>query len=202
MAKYPIFEQCKNYTLDEFWRDVLEKASKGKFPDGVSYDPTGTNTHTFSFNHVVNIEGVGKKITARKTCSKNPLDTFKAFRNGLQRKGIFSPQEVRTNNNPIFRYTRWNQIKAKIIKEELLVEYVREKYPQDHKQKLQELCGRIQTKNISPSDIVMEGGKISSIIQGKIEPVFVSFPPYEYPKKTHIMTDAIKNYTKERKLRL
>jgi hypothetical protein len=205
MAKYPIFEQCKNYTLDPFWQDIFDDLYKGKFPEGMVYDPI---TNEVSFYHTISVSGEKgppstKTLKVIKTKSRNPLAVFRAVKNGLQQKGIYSPAEFPKNNNPIFRYDSWSQIKVKIVKEELVSEYVKRTFGDSQfKIQFEAIMSKIYTKVISPDDIILKDGKIETINSSrKSVPVPINFPPYKYSKRNHILTNAVREYIKEERQR-
>ena len=40
--QYPIFMQCREYTLDEYWQDVFGSCAQGKFPKGMRMENSST----------------------------------------------------------------------------------------------------------------------------------------------------------------
>lgn len=197
-TKYPIFEDCKKYTLDVFWIDVFERCSKGKFPEGVSYDSSG-------FLLLEKEEGkVVKKY-------ENSLLLFKEIKNYLMGKGIMSPKEIviKKVGNPLDEVTSWDNIKSRTIKEELVsgyIDWVFDDLPKQKKLfKFLEIMSLIQSKNITSEDIKIERGKISNINipdQNNVTSERNPFPVYEYQKRKNILTEGIRAFSNERKNRL
>lgn len=73
-VKYPIFYECSQYTLDEYWINVLQNCSNGKFPKGLSV-----------------INGKTMKITVNKKnemidINEDPMEMFKICMNIFKNK--------------------------------------------------------------------------------------------------------------------
>lgn len=194
---YPVFEKCKKYTFDPFWKILLEDTARGKFHKSMeSFDP---KTFTITFIYYIVKK---KQRLIKKAEKKNCLFLFKSCKDGFNKVGIFSPNELPITTGPIFHYTKWNHIKTKALKEEMISKYVSRKYPKNP-EKFFEIISLIQTKHITPTNIKIVNGKIDNI---EIKPLpttnkSVNFPKYEYIKKTDLLSSAVEKFTKERSKR-
>lgn len=130
---HPLFEECKNYTLDTFWKDTFEACARNRFPEPIArYDPT---------KGCIYVKKAGKKTYDVISIPKIPVDAFKAmmkiFREEL---GIVSAKDVQIQNNEvedarkkhgIDLHCEWKKLKPRYIKDQLLINYyskLRDKY--------------------------------------------------------------------------
>lgn len=200
---YPIFNRCKKYTLDPFWTDLFEKCSRGSFPNYIqSFDPT---TWKVTFIYRIGKPPKDKKKIVYKVPKKlNAINLYKTIKDGCHMIGVYSTNEIAEFNYPLFHYTKWNHIKSKAIREELISKYVDIKYPKD-KNKFYEIMSFIQIKHITAADIKMKDGKIEDIF---IKPLndsskkVITFPKYEQTKKTNLLSQAVLKFSIDRLKRL
>jgi hypothetical protein len=82
----PIFEECANYTNDNFWKIKFITASKGKFSRGFSY--VDGNLRFKKKNKIVSI-----------SLPSEPENAAKSFIDFFQRNGIFSDIDYEYYNN-------------------------------------------------------------------------------------------------------
>lgn len=194
-----VFEKCKQYTTDPFWYDLFDRLSKGRFTDSIidfnSKDYSVTFAYTF-----VSTKGEKKRGTCkRKPKRKESLELFELIKNQMHRFGIHSHSEIPQNFCPLFVFTKWNYIKTKSVKEELISRYVDTKCSKNPN-KFFEILSLLQVKHITHSDIEMSSkGEIENInIKPLPKVTKTNFPRYEYPKKPTPLSLTIIKFSKER----
>lgn len=192
---YPMFEKCKKYTLDFFWISIFDKCAKGNLQSPIS----GFNPKTYEVVFTYTVRNKKQTLTA-KPSKRNSLGLFKLVKEYFHRFGIFSTSEIPTANYPFMQYTKWNFIKSKAVKEELVSNYLQKKYPNNSPDKFYEVMSLIQIKHITANDIKLMDGKIVNI---DIKPIKETqkesiFPKYEYNKKTNLLSQSVIKYSKER----
>ena len=78
-TKYPIFLECTEYTLDEYWIDILKNCSLGKFPRGMTIVDDGKT---------MKITVAKKKYEMIDVLHDDPLEMFRVcmdiFKNKLK----------------------------------------------------------------------------------------------------------------------
>jgi hypothetical protein len=116
---YPQFLECCQYTLDDFWKDIFDNCSRGKFPKQCTYDKSANTLYIYN----------GNKRGDAYSLPTNGPGLFKAlieiFRGRL---GIVSEKEHLATRNNITSidnvvYDDWKQVKSKQVRETLLHKY-------------------------------------------------------------------------------
>jgi len=170
---HPCFQECQNFTLDEFWQGVFFNCACNKFPKGVRYD---------SSNRTIFLRTAG---TAGKTkvevvdLPEKPDEAYftmmKIFKEKL---GIFSSYDLKIRKEEmeliqsqkrIDMDCEWKKLKPRSIKEQLIVDYVsrlRCDYELDLKES-KKLLSKIQLgfnlKKLTSADVNYLDRKIQSI---------------------------------------
>ena len=200
---YPIFEECKKYTLDSYWKDILSDCSINRFPMGARYDPK-RNTLTIKT----------KSHSSVHALPTEPVELYtvlvKIFREEL---GLKSDREVALQRDKLERIIEarnnakegeWKKIKTKLIRDEILMEFT-EKLCKEYKlsgtetRKLHSLISLgFQFKSLISDDVVYEDGQITEIrgleFDEKKKKFFLSSPPI-IPNKSDRSTNKDKMYS-------
>lgn len=168
---YPIFQECKKYTLDPYYQDLLIHCSQGRFPKGIRM--IGTD------NLLLNAGGEKKLYNL-------PLDDVKQswiiilgiFREKLHlhsdEEFILDPEKInesKKRNLSMIRASEWKDLKGKKIKDQLLLDYVKSlkselNLPISDARRLDKLVNLHFNilRDITGDDIVFKHGKIIDII--------------------------------------
>lgn len=128
-----IFEECKNYTLDSYWKSIFSDCARNKFPDGIArYDAS---------KNVLYLKKAGagrKKIYEVVSIPKgDSVDIFKAmmkiFREML---GMMSAKDSQVSNvemdstgkkhGKVMIDCEWKKIRPRYLKDQLLLRYASE----------------------------------------------------------------------------
>lgn len=160
--KHPIFIAGSQLITDEFWKDILVKAGKGKFPRGFSYQGTHLQHRT---------SGVTIQVPEDPESLVATVVYF--FR---QKGNIYSPNDLALLESAAQQYLidgedselAWNRIyKAKNSRAKYIRDYIDRTYIQLSRQIRDELFTQINTylelDLIKKEDIVFLEGQIQSI---------------------------------------
>ena len=118
---YPIFQECIRYTLDEFWEDKLDLASRGKFPSKIKYKD----------GFIFKTSGV--KMSSAPICENDPAEALKNFIGFMHSNGIMSDteREYHEEKNMLQQertrdasYSKWSSIPA-IHKSRLIEDFIK-----------------------------------------------------------------------------
>lgn len=150
---FPIFEQCKGWTLDPYWMKLFDDCAKGTLPSGVKM-----GKDTIIINKI-----------PHKLHSDN-LENFKLitslFRSIGHVSDIDSQISRQTNTSNI---VTWKDIRSKNFKTSLILQYVIDSSKRYNVPliKAKELLAHINLgfllKQIQPDHVTLEDGKIVSI---------------------------------------
>jgi hypothetical protein len=126
---YPILNECSQYTLDPYWKQIFEDCSRGKFPRGSSIDnegkvlyikkPIGTNQQYQTYN-------------LNKSPSEIFIELKKLFQEQLNLKSNRDKQIQRDEFDDISKDLQesftsgWQKIKRKKIKDPIIRRYILE----------------------------------------------------------------------------
>ena len=167
-----IFEKCKQYTLDFYWKEIFDECSNGRFPKNLKYN--GKTLTVFFKNET------SQKVERFQLFSSNDKKNYKIlmtiFKHKLQ---LRSPSEIyivkQTFDNLKDKldtqqeYTKWSKIKPKYLKNKLIIQFVNG---------LQDLCNLsdieaqwllstinlgFKYKTIISDNVVLENSKIKLI---------------------------------------
>jgi hypothetical protein len=165
IAIFPIFLECKLYTLDPFWHNILDNCAYGNFPKGVKIEKNGE----LSINSDEKVDNININNM------KDPLQVYKLmmdmFKNKLHikssRDSPFS-DDIKRKVQDGYNGT-WKQIKPKKLKDKLITEFVlreKEKHNLTSKQAydlLNVIKSGFLSKSIISEDIDYSNRKINEI---------------------------------------
>ncbi len=165
---FPIFEECKHYTLDRCWIDTFSNFASNKFPPGVKYDP----------KHKILILRIGKS-TETITLPDEPEELFKLLMIVIKQKlGMRSTRDLKIQQDAIehLQQQRSNElehdfkkIKPKHLKDQLIMNYImklKSDYnltPLEYSKTASIVQLAFQFKSITADDVVYEHGVILDI---------------------------------------
>ena len=119
---FPIFLECKEWTLDPYWQEIFIQCSMGKFPRGLRMVKDGSLV-VFSgkTREIVSLEG-------------ETLDIFKTMIKIFKEKlGLVSDRDIQKQKKEVLELKKklkegcggtWKQIKPKQIRNVLLLNFV------------------------------------------------------------------------------
>ena len=170
---HPVFWDCQDFTLDDFWKDIFFSCSCNKFPKGARYDATSRTLY-------VRVPTSATKTISEATVLPEKTEeiykvVLKTFREKL---GLFSYKDLqirKTEMNEI-RETRridtdceWKKLKPRSIKAIKIAEYVT-RLKEEHLMTVKEaknLLGMInigfQFKQITSDDVEYENSQVQNI---------------------------------------
>jgi hypothetical protein len=119
----PIFEECKKYTLDPFWKDILTSCSKNKFPKGMKYNPIDNILYVKDKNNKSTSFQLSSDV---KSIFRTVIDIFK------KEFGIYSPLDIQQKRKEIGDLQEendasqeWKTLKPRILKDFFILEFVK-----------------------------------------------------------------------------
>lgn len=165
---FPIFNKCKNFTLDPYWKDLFDDLSYNKFPSGFRYDPTN--------NCVIIKLGTKREMI---TVPSTPIELFqvliKIFKEKLGKRSTrdlqIQKEEITTMKSKIAinLNCEWKKIKPKHAKQQILMDYItrlkveHQMSATDAKKLLAMVQLGFQFHAIKPDDVIYENGVIKDI---------------------------------------
>jgi hypothetical protein len=167
---FPIFRECKKFTLDTFWQEMFEGFSVNRFPNGLKYDPV---------KHALRVKVMNKKTSEIVPLTDKPYEVFqtvmKTVKDKLGKRSNRDMQDQQDNLDNICRERAlelncpWKKIKSRYVKEQLLLNFIndlREKYnlsPSEVSKATSIIGLGFQFKELTNDGVVCEDGKILSI---------------------------------------
>lgn len=157
---FPIFQELKNYTFDEYWRNILDQCASDNFPDGVKFKH---NKLYFSLRDESRPKGKDIVIELPRKASDAFLTIIDSFKNKLGLRSESDPDKKQNTE------TNWKKLKPKHIKDQLLLEYALSLQRKHHlsQKDLKQLYASIllgfQFKKLTTDDIVYKHGKVKKI---------------------------------------
>jgi len=162
---FPIFLECKEWTLDPYWKEIFDQCSLGKFPKGIKIKNNSIIVN-IKEKEVFSLEG--KSLDVFKTMMnifKNKLNLISDRDLSSQKKDV---EELKESLKETYDGT-WKQIRPKKIKDILLLNYVinckyKYKLPPEKVNKLYSLIKLgLVFKTITSDDIDYSDGIIHNI---------------------------------------
>lgn len=156
--KYPVFLECSEYTLDDFWVKQFVNLAKGKTPRRVKIRNN-------------NIEITVGKDHITHSLDSDPAELSVNVVQAFWRIGIMSNDDL-TMNNPVILEIKesqqpesWKSIKNKELKRSLISNYVKNlEYSTDDRMEIYTLLQTcLAVNDINESDVVLEDGRIVDI---------------------------------------
>ncbi len=184
IAIFPIFEECKKYTLDRFWLEWFTNFAHNKFPPGVKYDDKHQSI-------IVKINGAREVVSLPETAEA----VFTVMMDVMKKLGLKSTRDLKIEKVEIENIKKqrkvdldceFKKIKPKNLKDQLIMNYIislKEKYnlnATEYNNVVSVIQLGFQFKSISSDDVVYENSKIMGIkglMFNKITRVF-SLPSY------------------------
>jgi hypothetical protein len=159
-VKYPIFLECAEFTLDEFWICQFTQLAKGKSPRGV-------HLHDEYMTVYLGRERVCLKFDDPASLTNEVIHTF-------WKLGIMSKNDEKEYNEIITQIreslcdsmTDWKSLKSKSIKKTLISNYV-QSLPYDIKDRLEIhalLNIHLIFNNLTDKNVVLKDGRIVNVI--------------------------------------
>ena len=171
---YPLFEECRNYTLDPYWREQFTNFACNKFPQGMRYDQTHRNI-------ILKIDGKTEVIALPED---NAAETFQIVLNILKtrlnlrstrdlkvQKQAFDQllEDQKAQRNEDISSGEWKKIKPKHLKDQLLMDYIaslKVKYsltPLEIKHLISKVQLGFQFRSLSADDVEFDGTSVVNI---------------------------------------
>lgn len=170
---FPLFEECKRFTLDPYWKDIFASCSINKFPLGLRYDA--------KHNHIIfKITKATKTTTDIIGLSPKPIETFqimmRLFRDRLNMRSSRDIhlqkeelEEAKKTRTAVAVENDWKKIKPRSMRSTILQNFVidlKQQYQLTNAE-TQHLIAVIhiafQFHQIENRDILMEEGRITTI---------------------------------------
>jgi len=189
---YPIFAECKDYTLDPFWQDIFLKCACNRFPKNLRYN---------NKNSTINIKtpcAGGRSKTEVIDIPDDPVEIFQAMMFVFREKlGLRSTRDLQTQALELEGIKQkikvdldcdWKKLKPRTLKDELIMNYVMkliEEYnldPKDSRVLLPTIYLGFQYKKLTAEHVEYEKGVIKNIIGLEIDPVEKRFYITNEPK--------------------
>lgn len=122
---HPIFEECKNYTLDPFWKEKFSNFACNKFPHGIRYDSAHGNL-------ILKLDG--KRTEVIGLPESDPSLVFKIVMKILKEKlDMNSNRDIKIRKEEMENFSQkgicdlnceWKKIKPKHLKDQLITDYI------------------------------------------------------------------------------
>ncbi len=189
---YPIFAECKDYTLDPFWQDIFFKCACNRFPRNLRYD---------NKNHTINIKtpcAGGRSKTEVVDITDDPVEIFQVMMLIFREKlGLRSSRDLQTQvleledikeKNKIDLDCDWKKLKPRTLKDELIMNYVMKLIkehnlePKESKILLPIIYLGFQYKKLTADHVDYENGVINNIIGLEFDPEEKKFYITNEPK--------------------
>lgn len=167
---FPIFEECKTFTLDSFWRDELGKLACNRFPPGLRYDAA---------HHNLILKLDGKKSEVHALSEDSPSDAFQTVMKILKtRYDMRSSRDLKVQKKAIAEAMKkretdldceFKNIKPRHLKDQLIMDYLLGLKTQysltapEFKHLVSVVQLGFQFKSLSPNDVVYADGIVSDI---------------------------------------
>lgn len=167
------FEECQDFTMDQYWKDVFFLCACGKFPKGCRYDPV---THTlYTRISIAGNKTKGEAISLPKSSEEIYEVLLDVFKNKF---GMFSSRDLQIKKDELFDIQEqqkmnmdceWKKLKPRSVKDFLISNFVsdmQQKYSLSQKESkvlLTTIGIWMQMKKITSEDIQYENYCITEI---------------------------------------
>lgn len=172
-VQHPLFARLSEFTLDDYWKEILRSCSLGKFPRYVSYKT----------DQLIHRRGrAATSITL--TQEMDQAEHFKLVINFFRGIGLCSLLDNEDNKRRVDekqkviqaqRYETWKEIKRQQVKDILITNHIDdlcEQYnltPKEYRLLQATVSIASLFKYISPTTVLMKEGKITEIIGFAVE---------------------------------
>jgi hypothetical protein len=182
---FPIFEECKSYTLDSCWIDCFSNFACNRFPPGVRYDAKHGNLVIKIGKTIESIalpEESSQLFTTLMTIMKQKLGMRSTRDLKIQKEEI----EHTIKQRNIDLECDFKKIKPKYIKDQLIMNYIislKEKYtlnPSEYNSVVSLIQLGFQFKSLTSDNVVYQNGAIQSIdgLEYNVKKRKFTIPPY------------------------
>ena len=188
---YPVFDRCKRYTFDEYWRHLLTECAFGRFPSTdsarLSLDTCplhSSETTALHENHEKSdtTPTPALTLTLSVTSSKDQevhttshvlptvdCEVMRTMISVFQKMGLQSPTDLRLARSARSDVVEWKKTRQKQVKTKLLMDYLlamQRKWKlnkKDTKNLFNKIQLALQFKTITSENIVCENSRITEI---------------------------------------
>lgn len=203
---YSVFTECKKYTLDPYYHDLLTQCSQNRFPKGI---------RMVDSNSLLLTVGSERKLYNLPTDNirQTWLIILSIFREKLQlhseEEFVLEPKEInksRKRNLSMIKNSEWKDLKGKKIKDQLLLEYV--KFLKTHFSLSIEDARKLKKqinlhfnilRDVTGNDIIFQRGQIKDIVPLEIvrknNKIFFNFNCRGLPKIERISSVSNKSFS-------
>jgi hypothetical protein len=110
---YPLFQKCKEYSLDPFWKDIFDGCANNRFPKGLKYD-ADKNSIIYKSKYIP------LPVDDAVGSFKIMIDLF------INKLGLVSSRNLIFSNSEENHLDAdsWKKIKPKAIKDQLILNYI------------------------------------------------------------------------------
>ncbi len=125
---HPCFNECQDYTLDQFWKDIFFSCACNKFPRGIRYDGS---TRTLSIRTPV---PGGRNRTEVINLPEKSEDAYTVLMQVFREKlGIFSSKDLQIKKQELDEIQirrrvdmdcEWKKLKPRSIKDLMIMNYI------------------------------------------------------------------------------
>lgn len=170
---YPLFEECKGYTLDPYWQEQFSNFAANRFPQGVRYDQNRRNL-------VLKLDGKTEIVALPEN---NPSETFQIIMKILKsRLNLRSTRDLKIQRQEMeenleeqkakaqeHMLCEWRKIKPRNLKDQLIMDYIatlKSKYsltPAEVRHLTSVVQLGFQFHSLSSSDVAYKNGVIENI---------------------------------------
>jgi len=168
---FQIFDDCKTYTLDLFWRDKFAEFACNRFPPGMRYDAT---------HHNLVLKLDGKKTEVIALHEDNPTETFQIIMKVLKEKyDMRSSRDLKIQKKAIDDAMKkrevdldceFKNIKPRNLKDQLIMDYIaglkleHNLTEKEFKHLISTVHLGFQFRSLSPSDVIYSNCIVSDIV--------------------------------------
>lgn len=122
---HPIFDACKSFTLDPYWKEVFSNFARNRFPQGVRYD---------AIHRTIVLRMDANKKPEVIALSDKPTETFQTMMRILREiLGMRSARDLKLQREQMEDANQkrlvdlkceWKKIKPKNVKDQLIMDYI------------------------------------------------------------------------------
>lgn len=123
---YPRFNDCQNFTFDEYWKNIFVNCACNKFPRGIRYD----HNKNILYVREASNNGVSSSIKLPNSSEELFRLMMIIFKDNLS---LRSSQDIEKQNEELINIERaqkenldceWKKIKPRAVKDQLIMNYV------------------------------------------------------------------------------
>lgn len=168
---HPLFKECQDYTIDQYWRDIFYTCSCNKFPKGARYDGETRTLYVKSPEKRGKSQAISIPDNAEQAY-KIIIDNFR------ERLGMFSAHDIRIKREELEEVKKnikinldceWKKLKPKWVRDHLILKYTirleseHNLTPKESKDLHSTVQLGFQLKKLTSDDVNYNNGKITSL---------------------------------------